>query len=60
MPALRTAIREALDKGTPATDLRNRFGIARSKRTICCVIEFLIDEWERDKGIVKEDESIDE
>jgi hypothetical protein len=59
-PHLRRVIRDALDKGAKPADLRKRLGCWRKRPTTTAMTcDWLIDEWERDKGLVKPQESID-
>lgn len=59
-PGLRDSIRAALDKGATPRDLRSRFGSSRKRKSMThLAADWLIDEWERERGLVKADESID-
>lgn len=52
-PELRDAIRAALDKGASPAYIIQRWGKRRTS------IAWIVDEWQREKGLVKPDESID-
>jgi hypothetical protein len=57
---LRDAIRHALDSGVEADQVRRFFGRTRSGRGLnALIVEWLIDEWQRDTGVIGLDESID-
>lgn len=69
-PELRNAIRAALDKGARPADLHRDFDAmhrrARKSRpydekraNVAMTCIWLVDEWERERGLVKPDESID-
>jgi hypothetical protein len=59
-PGLRDAIRAALDAGATPREIRRRYGVTRQRRgTTALVVEWLVDEWERDHGQIAPDESID-
>lgn len=66
-PGLRDSIRDALDNGAAPSAIRKRFGMPtqRGRRynqtayNMALTVEWLVDEWERDKGLVAADESID-
>jgi hypothetical protein len=67
-PGLRDTIRAALDRGAvkPA-DIRKRYGMpaargrhySQTAQNMALTIEWLVDEWERDKGLLTPNESID-
>jgi hypothetical protein len=58
---LRDALRLLLDSGMPAEEVRVRYHA--SYRPGCVMtsllVMWLVDEWERDKGIIGEEDSID-
>ena len=66
-PGLRDAIRDLLNKGVTPADLKRKYGHAsrRGKRyddkatSVALTVDWLIDEWEREKGMIKPTESID-
>lgn len=65
-PGLRDSIRAALDGGaTPAT-VRKRWGIhsplgkRNPGRQTALAVEWIVDEWQRENGQIKADESIDQ
>jgi hypothetical protein len=62
-PGLRDSIRAALDKGATPAQIRRKWGARspyyRQHPTTALSVEFIVDEWERERGRVKADESID-
>lgn len=64
-PGLRDSIRAALDGGATPKQIRTKWGAnsplgRRSPgATTALAVEWIVDEWERDNGRVKADESID-
>jgi hypothetical protein len=66
-PKLRDVIRDVLDKGATPAEVKRRFGLASQRRrrydhdayNTALTVDWIVDEWERDKGLVKPDESID-
>lgn len=63
-PGLRKSIRELLDKGATPSQVRQKYGIRsrlyRTQPATSITIEWVVDEWEREQGRVKADESIDQ
>ena len=62
-PKLRDAIRDLLDKGATPAHVRRTLGndspLYRRAPMTALSVEFLVDEWERERGVVKPDESIE-
>lgn len=66
-PRLRNVIRDALDKGAKPAEMKRRFGLQSQRRqhydqnahSTALTVDWIVDEWERDQGLVKPDESID-
>lgn len=62
-PGLRDSIREALGKGATPKQVRAKWGsrskLYRQNPQTALAVEFIVDEWEREVGRVKADESID-
>lgn len=62
-PGLRDAVRAALDNGATPAEIRRRYGYKSCPSgpgsTTAMSVEWIVDEWERDNGLVKPDESID-
>lgn len=59
-PGLRDSIREALDKGATPSEVKRRYGARRGRTNMTALtVDWIVDEWEREKGIRKPDESID-
>ena len=60
-PGLYEAVRHALDKGALPKDVRRRFGLAPARNNMTALsVEWIVDEWEREHGLVKPEESIDD
>jgi hypothetical protein len=66
-PRLRDTIRAALDRGiVKPADIRKRYGMPSARGrfyetsyNMALTVEWIVDEWERERGLVKPDESID-
>jgi hypothetical protein len=63
-PGLRESIRDLLDGGkVPPAEVLRRYGsrsaLYRRHPMTALTIEWIVDEWQRDRGLVKPDESID-
>ena len=58
---LRQALRDAMDAGATPDQIRRRFGCPpQSLSPTALVVDWLVDEWERDHGLVRPDQSIDD
>lgn len=67
-PGLRNAIRDALDNGATPAEMKRRFGLASQRKkpyvesayNTALTVDWIVDEYEREHGLIKDDESIDE
>jgi len=62
-PGLRDSIRELLAKGATPAQVSRKWGarspLYRTQPTTALTVDWIVDEWEREQGRVKADESID-
>jgi hypothetical protein len=62
-PGLRDSIRAALDKGAKPAEVIRRYGSRsptyRQHPTTALSVDWIVDEWQREQGQIKPDESID-
>lgn len=60
-PALHDLVCSALNAGRHPDEIRRRFGSSKGRQGITyLMVDWIVDQWEREQGLVQADESIDE